>query len=133
MVLVECSLPLPCPTLGPHRTKMVEVLKDKFAEYGLTYSIGGQISFDVFPQVGATPPAAHSQQQRAAQHGLLTNDTGGCQAVSLLQLGPVSPLPLASQGSASPSCHGSSGSGCKRAFPRTVQQMRPGLPFSLLT
>jgi hypothetical protein len=29
---------------------MVEVLKQKFAEYGLTYSIGGQISFDVFPQ-----------------------------------------------------------------------------------
>lgn len=32
------------------RTKFVEVLKDKFADYNLTYSIGGQISFDVFPQ-----------------------------------------------------------------------------------
>eukprot|EP00882_Tetradesmus_deserticola_P010030 GHRQ01010597.1.p1 GENE.GHRQ01010597.1~~GHRQ01010597.1.p1 ORF type:complete len:245 (+),score=104.67 GHRQ01010597.1:66-800(+) len=32
------------------RPKMVEVLKKEFAEYGLTYSIGGQISFDVFPQ-----------------------------------------------------------------------------------
>jgi len=31
------------------RTKMVETLKKEFAEYGLTYSIGGQISFDVFP------------------------------------------------------------------------------------
>jgi phosphomannomutase len=30
---------------------MVEVLKEKFADLGLTYSIGGQISFDVFPQV----------------------------------------------------------------------------------
>jgi hypothetical protein len=44
---------------------MVEVLKDKFAEYGLTYSIGGQISFDVFPQVGPPPaaPASTPQQQ----------------------------------------------------------------------
>eukprot|EP00882_Tetradesmus_deserticola_P005903 GHRQ01006217.1.p1 GENE.GHRQ01006217.1~~GHRQ01006217.1.p1 ORF type:complete len:245 (+),score=110.59 GHRQ01006217.1:66-800(+) len=32
------------------RPKMVEVLKKEFADYGLTYSIGGQISFDVFPQ-----------------------------------------------------------------------------------
>jgi phosphomannomutase len=24
-------------------------LREKFADYGLTYSIGGQISFDVFP------------------------------------------------------------------------------------
>ena len=31
------------------RTKMVETLKKEFADYGLTYSIGGQISFDVFP------------------------------------------------------------------------------------
>lgn len=33
------------------RPKMVEVLKKEFADYNLTYSIGGQISFDVFPQV----------------------------------------------------------------------------------
>merc|ERR1712176_976301 len=32
------------------RPKFVNVLKQQFAEYGLTYSIGGQISFDVFPQ-----------------------------------------------------------------------------------
>lgn len=32
------------------RPKMVEVLKEKFADLNLTYSIGGQISFDVFPQ-----------------------------------------------------------------------------------
>lgn len=32
------------------RTKMVEVLREKFAPLNLTYSIGGQISFDVFPQ-----------------------------------------------------------------------------------
>jgi len=31
------------------RTRFIEVLKEKFPEYGLTYSIGGQISFDVFP------------------------------------------------------------------------------------
>jgi hypothetical protein len=36
-----------------HRKKFVEVLKKEFADYSLTYSIGGQISFDVFPQVAA--------------------------------------------------------------------------------
>jgi len=32
------------------REKFVEVLREKFAALGLTYSIGGQISFDVFPE-----------------------------------------------------------------------------------
>lgn len=32
------------------RETMVEALKKEFGDYGLTYSIGGQISFDVFPQ-----------------------------------------------------------------------------------
>ncbi|KAL2920290.1 hypothetical protein HK105_200363 [Polyrhizophydium stewartii] len=32
------------------RTKFVEALKAEFADLNLTYSIGGQISFDVFPQ-----------------------------------------------------------------------------------
>lgn len=31
------------------REKMVAALKENFPDYGLTYSIGGQISFDVFP------------------------------------------------------------------------------------
>lgn len=31
------------------RERFVAVLKEKFPEYGLTFSIGGQISFDVFP------------------------------------------------------------------------------------
>ncbi|EER24750.1 Phosphomannomutase [Coccidioides posadasii str. Silveira] len=31
------------------RKTMVEALKKEFPDYGLTYSIGGQISFDVFP------------------------------------------------------------------------------------
>ena len=31
------------------RPTMVEALKQQFADYNLTYSIGGQISFDVFP------------------------------------------------------------------------------------
>merc|ERR1712046_63800 len=31
------------------RKAMVATLQDKFKDYGLTYSIGGQISFDVFP------------------------------------------------------------------------------------
>lgn len=32
------------------RKKMVETLRKEFADFGLTYSIGGQISFDVFPK-----------------------------------------------------------------------------------
>ncbi|KAJ3514193.1 hypothetical protein NLJ89_g2512 [Agrocybe chaxingu] len=32
-----------------YRKAFVNVLKAKFPEYGLTYSIGGQISFDIFP------------------------------------------------------------------------------------
>lgn len=32
------------------RAKMVQVLQQKFHDYDLTYSIGGQISFDVFPR-----------------------------------------------------------------------------------
>jgi phosphomannomutase len=31
------------------RETMVNTLKKEFADYGLTYSIGGQISFDLFP------------------------------------------------------------------------------------
>jgi hypothetical protein len=31
----------------------VDVLKERFASLNLAYSIGGQISFDVFPQVRA--------------------------------------------------------------------------------
>ena len=31
------------------RRDMVLALKKEFPDYGLTYSIGGQISFDVFP------------------------------------------------------------------------------------
>ncbi len=48
---VSSSVVLPCPCVITRRKKFVEVLKDKFADYNLTYSIGGQISFDVFPQV----------------------------------------------------------------------------------
>jgi len=32
------------------RANMVQAMKDEFADLGLTYSIGGQISFDVFPK-----------------------------------------------------------------------------------
>ena len=32
------------------RETLVKVLKERFDEYDLTYSIGGQISFDVFPR-----------------------------------------------------------------------------------
>lgn len=32
------------------RQQFIEVLKSEFADYNLVFSIGGQISFDVFPQ-----------------------------------------------------------------------------------
>ncbi|GAQ87201.1 phosphomannomutase [Klebsormidium nitens] len=32
------------------RAKLVDILREKFVHLNLTYSIGGQISFDVFPQ-----------------------------------------------------------------------------------
>ncbi|GME28400.1 Eukaryotic phosphomannomutase [Neofusicoccum parvum] len=32
------------------RAKFVDALRERFPDYGLTYSIGGQISFDVFPK-----------------------------------------------------------------------------------
>ncbi|KAG6334191.1 hypothetical protein ID866_4891, partial [Astraeus odoratus] len=31
------------------RAALVDTLREKFADYGLTFAIGGQISFDVFP------------------------------------------------------------------------------------
>ena len=31
------------------RAAFVKVLQERFADYGLTFSIGGQISFDIFP------------------------------------------------------------------------------------
>jgi len=31
------------------RAAFVKVLQEKFADFGLTFSIGGEISFDVFP------------------------------------------------------------------------------------
>jgi phosphomannomutase len=33
------------------RAKFVETLEKEFADYNLKFSIGGQISFDVFPKV----------------------------------------------------------------------------------
>ncbi len=42
------------------RSKFVSVLQKEFADYNLTYSIGGQISFDVFPQ-GWDKTCMHAQ------------------------------------------------------------------------
>ncbi|PWN39169.1 eukaryotic phosphomannomutase [Ceraceosorus guamensis] len=50
----DCSLPerLAFQTYDDEhqiRSKFVEVLQKEFADYGLTFAIGGQISFDIFP------------------------------------------------------------------------------------
>ncbi|RYG54055.1 hypothetical protein EON66_07685 [archaeon] len=58
------------------RKTMVEVLKARFAHFGLKYSIGGQISFDVFPQVCACPPhmrAACGCIERVTWHYMARN------------------------------------------------------------
>lgn len=34
---------------NPVRQLFVEALREKFSSYGLTFSIGGQISIDIFP------------------------------------------------------------------------------------
>ena len=41
------------------RKKFVGVLREKFADLNLVYSIGGQISFDVFPQVRSSCKSCH--------------------------------------------------------------------------
>ena len=46
--LVTCGVCAAC------RKAFVAKLKEEFADLDLTYSIGGQISFDVFPKVGCT-------------------------------------------------------------------------------
>lgn len=38
-----------CSQIHGVRAAFVKILKEKFADYNLTFSIGGQISFDVFP------------------------------------------------------------------------------------
>lgn len=38
------------PQVHKVRDKFVATLREKFADYGLHISIGGQISFDVFPK-----------------------------------------------------------------------------------
>ena len=37
---------------APCSARFVEALRSRFAELDLCYSVGGQISFDVFPKVG---------------------------------------------------------------------------------
>lgn len=32
-----------------YRAALIKALQQKFPDYGLTYSIGGKISFDIFP------------------------------------------------------------------------------------
>ena len=46
-----------CP--DTRRKKFVGILREKFAHLNLVYSIGGQISFDVFPQVSSCCPFHH--------------------------------------------------------------------------
>ena len=50
-ILIVTSLDTELMAFQVHgvRAAFVKVLQERFADYGLTFSIGGQISFDVFP------------------------------------------------------------------------------------
>ena len=50
-ILIVASLDTELMAFQVHgvRAAFVKVLQERFADYGLTFSIGGQISFDVFP------------------------------------------------------------------------------------
>lgn len=53
------------------RKKMVETLRKEFSDMGLTFSIGGQISFDVFPQGwDKTYCLRHIEEEADASKGL---------------------------------------------------------------
>lgn len=43
----------------PCRSTLVNILREKFADMNLTYSIGGQISFDVMPKVRLSTKHGH--------------------------------------------------------------------------
>ena len=47
--MLEDNYPLTSLQTAGVRAAFVRALKDKFPDYPLTYAIGGQISFDVFP------------------------------------------------------------------------------------
>ncbi|KDE05382.1 phosphomannomutase [Microbotryum lychnidis-dioicae p1A1 Lamole] len=55
------------------RATFVEALKKEFADYGLTYSIGGQISFDVLyalkrsPMAGTRPTPCNTSRRRTSR------------------------------------------------------------------
>jgi phosphomannomutase len=53
------------------RATMIKALQEKFGDYGLKYSIGGQISFDVFPVVrcGGGQSQRHTARMCAHLHG----------------------------------------------------------------
>jgi phosphomannomutase len=46
------------------RKAFVDALRREFADYNLTFSIGGQISFDVFPAVRYRPELERLQRPR---------------------------------------------------------------------
>lgn len=49
------------------RVAFVKVLKEKFIDYNLTVSIGGQISFDIFPIDGIRPIPCDKSRMRASR------------------------------------------------------------------
>ena len=68
-ILVSENMPQiidPCP--ATRRKKFVGILREKFAHLNLVYSIGGQISFDVFPQVSSCCPSHHRFLKLSARH-----------------------------------------------------------------
>jgi Eukaryotic phosphomannomutase len=63
-MLMLCAIPLlHAPQEHKVRAKMVEALLAEFSDLDITLSVGGQISFDLFPTVreGSCVPLVHTQ------------------------------------------------------------------------
>lgn len=69
------SLPASLPP-SSDRAKFVDALRERFAHLDLTFSIGGQISFDVFPRVRAVCLSVATIRSKEMLHAV-----GTCHAV----------------------------------------------------
>ena len=56
--MFTCPALPPLPPPLPHRSQYVDTLRERFAALDLTFSVGGQISFDVFPRVSSERAAS---------------------------------------------------------------------------
>lgn len=75
---------------------MVSILREKFADLKLTYSIGGQISFDVFPEVlqSSCSCCVKPSQLCLSLHGKIGLDRKAMRARICCRFKPIHPYVL---------------------------------------